>query len=446
MARSVYEVFLNRFGVGVGDYVEVVYDGGKRLRGVLMPKTIFSGEDILVLKLDNGYNIGIKMERIADMRRLDPPWSAVESVRRVVKRPGPLPRVRIIAVGGTILSRVDYRTGGVRSAVTPEDLFDIIPEVLDIADIETVVLMNKYSEHLTPADWGMIAEAVYKAYRDGVEGVVVLHGTDTLGYTSAALSYALRGIDIPVILVGSQRSSDRPSSDAAVNLLSALYAAGNMDVGGVFVAMHHTTSDDLVAIHLGTRVRKNHTSARYAFETIGAPPLALVKNLKEIRYTWLREELRFVRRGEGSVEYRPSFAERGVFLLKFFPGMDPRVVRMVLASGIDVLVMEGTGLGHVSQGVIEVLEEFIGGVKIFMTSQCIWGRTNLRVYDTGRDLLRIGVIPLEDMLSETAYVKASWVLGSFGKDFLETLMPTPIAHDILPREFPARRRCVDDWL
>ncbi len=446
MTRSIYEVFLERFGVRVGDYVEIVYDGGKRLRGVLMPKTIFSGEDILILKLDNGYNIGMRMDRIVDVRRLEPPWSGVESVRRRVERPSSLPRVRIIAVGGTILSRVDYRTGGVRSAVTPEDLFDIIPEVLDIADIETVVLMNKYSEHLTPGDWAKIADAVYGAYRDGVDGVVVLHGTDTLGYTSAALSYALRGIDIPVILVGSQRSSDRPSSDAAVNLLSALYAAGNMDVGGVFVAMHHTTSDDLVAIHLGTRVRKNHTSARYAFETIGAPPLALVKNLKEIRYTWLRDELRFVKRGGGSVEYRPGFAERGVFLLKFFPGMDPSVVRLVMASGIDALVIEGSGLGHVSQGVIEVLEEFIEEVRVFMASQCIWGRTNLRVYDTGRDLLRIGVVPLEDMLSETAYVKATWILGSFGKDYLDTLMPTPISHDILPRSFPARRRCVDDWI
>ncbi len=439
---SLLNMFLRRFGVGEGDYVEIMYDGSKKLRGVIMPRNMFSQEDILVIKLDNGYNVGLKMDRINDIRPAKPDWPETPRIESKGVGKRGLPKIKILAVGGTILSRVDYRTGGVRSAVEPEELIEIIPEVVDVADIDVDIIMNKYSEHLTPSDWTRISEEVYKAYRDGYDGIVVLHGTDTMAYTSAALSYSLNRIDKPVILVGSQRSSDRPSSDAALNLLAALYAAGNLRYGGVYVAMHHTTSDKEVAIHIGTRVRKNHTSARYAFESIGLPPLALVKPSWSIEYTWVENHLGLVARGSGNPEFRPLFSDRAV-LIKFYPGMKASHLRLIILDpSVEAVVIEGTGLGHVSSQVAEVIQDAISmGKHVFMTSQCIWGRVNLNVYDTGRMLLKYGVIPLEDMLPETAYVKASWVIGNYGSDALKELMPTPMANDILPRSFPASRRC-----
>jgi len=441
------DTFLKGFGVKEGDYIEVVYDNDKRLRGIIMPKNMFSGDDVLVIKLDNGYNVGLKMERIKEIMKLDLKWPdskvVLERGRQVYND---LPRVKILAVGGTILSRVDYRTGGVRSAVDPDELLDIIPEIREVCDIDVEIIMNKYSEHLTPSDWEVISNYVYNSYREGYDGIVLLHGTDTMGYTSAALSFSLNKIGVPVVLVGSQRSSDRPSSDAAINLLSALYAAANLRYSGVFLAMHSSTSDDRVAIHLGTRVRKNHTSARFAFESIGIDPVAYVYSGRKLRieYTYVGDYLGLDTRGSTSVDFNPRFSDR-VALMKFYPGMKANLMRrLILDESIDAIIIEGTGLGHVSDVVAEVLKDAISmGKYVFMTSQCIWGRTNLNVYDTGRFLLKYGVIPLEDMLSETAYVKASWVIGNFGSDALSELMPTPIFHDILPKSLAVGRKGCD---
>jgi len=434
------ELFLKKFGVKYGDYVSVYLNDGSKLNGVLMPKHIFSHAETIILKLDNGYNLGIHFSKINRIEKIEYQYEVTNNIFRVrhQSRRSNLPKIKILAVGGTILSKVDYRTGGVKSAVDPDELIDIIPEVLDIADIETEIIMSKYSEHLTHDDWKIISEKVYKVYREGVDGVVILHGTDTLGYTSAALSFSLKGIGIPIILVGSQRSSDRPSSDAAVNLLSALYLAGNFKYSGVYVAMHDGSSDDLVAVHLGTRVRKNHTSMRSAFQSIDIPPIAFVRNYTEILYQEFLGELNMRLRGEEAIEFKPVFS-KNVALIKFYPGMSPEIFKFFM-NDYKAIIIEGTGLGHVSDKVLDVLRDIVrSGINVFMTSQCIWGRVNLNVYDTGRELLKIGVIPLENMLSETAYVKASWVIGNYGEEYLTELMPVNIANEIIPRSFVGLR-------
>ncbi len=429
---TLVDIFLNKYGLKYGDRVELKVNG-KFFRGIIMPKHFFSEPDILIIKMDNGYNIGFKISRIDEIKKIEEVFlGGSERVKRRFKPREGLPKIKILAVGGTILSKVDYRTGGVRSAVDPDELVDIIPEVVDIADIDTDVVMSKYSEHLTQDDWSYISKKVYQAYKSGYDGIVLLHGTDTLGYTSAALSFSLRGIPIPIILVGSQRSSDRPSSDAALNLLSALYAAGNLRYSGVFVAMHLTSSDDEIGIHVGTRVRKNHTSMRSAFQSIGIPPIAKIRNYSNIVYTSITDFIHLNYRGEDRLLFKPNFA-RGVALIKFYPGMSPEIFKFI-AEDHRVIIIEGTGLGHVSDRVLDVLKPIVkDGVKIFMASQCIWGRVNMNVYDTGRELLKIGVKPLEDMLAETAYVKASWILGNFTFDSIDELMLTNIANEILPR-------------
>jgi len=312
-----------------------------------------------------------------------------------------------LSTGGTIASRIDYRTGAVTPAVSSEELHALIPELSEIARVEPEIVFNVFSENIGPSNWSTLAERVEKVVKEGADGVVITHGTDTLGYTSAALSFALRGAPIPVILVGSQRSSDRPSSDATLNLIGGVSMAATAPFSGVYVAMHLDENDERLAIHNGTRVRKNHTSRRDAFASIGVPLAAV----------WGRNGLEMVsdtlpRRGGKDFEPKTGFDDR-VALLKFYPGMPGSTIKSAEKSGVRCLVIEGTGLGHTNKECADALKAFVGnGGMAFMTSQCVNGRVDMNVYDTGRDLQRAGVLPLGDMLAETALVKAMWTLGN----------------------------------
>lgn len=427
MATSLHKLVLNKFGVDEGDRVSLELLDGSVLDGIIMPKHEFSGEHILILKLDSGYNIGIDIRKIKNIKLIEKlPEIRAQPIVKYVRREE-LPKVVVLGVGGTILSRVDYRTGAVRSAISADELLDILPELIDIAEIETKIIMNKYSEHLTVKDWEKIAKEAYsQIIRDDVEGVVILHGTDTLGYTAAALSFALRNLSKPVILVGSQRSSDRPSSDAALNLISAIYAAAYSPFAHVMVAMHKSPSDNIIALHIGTRIRKNHTSRRDAFQSIDIDPIGYVRDGKNLDIAWSKYRSRDSRLTNLMNNFNPKAA-----LIKFYPSITPSIIEILVEDNYDAIIIEGTGLGHIAEYLFNTIKGAIkDGVKIFMTSQCIWGRTNLYVYDTGRELLSMGVIPLGNMLSETALVKAMWALGNFNKDDLIKIMLTNYEHEI----------------
>ncbi|PDM26977.1 Glu-tRNA(Gln) amidotransferase GatDE subunit D [Candidatus Bathyarchaeota archaeon B24-2] len=410
LEKSGYRGFLltvlNEAGVDIGDVIRVE-NPNYTYEGTLIPRSEFGSEDCIVIKLRSGYNIGVKVTRqtkITKLRSGEKP--AFIPPPQPEAKPG-LRRVAVISTGGTIASRVDYRTGGVRPALSASDLYSVVPELSDLAVIEADILFSILSENMTPQHWKKIAVATAKKIEEGVAGVVIPHGTDTMAYTAAALSFAFKNLPVPVILVGSQRSSDRPSSDAATNLLGAVKAAAYAPFAEVAVAMHESTSDDSILIHRGTKVRKCHTSARYAFKSINSPPLARVKNGK---VTMLIEDYRR-RSPRESFEVYPEFEDR-VALLKFYPGLNPEVIDFYVDKGYLGLILEGTGLGHVSARCFPSVKRAIeSGLIVAMTSQCIWGRVNMNVYDTGRDLLRLGVIPLEDMLPETALVKLMWVLG-----------------------------------
>ena len=264
--------------------------------------------------------------------------------------------------------------------------------------------------------------------------MVVTTGTDVMGYTSAALSFALQGVPIPVLVVGSQRSSDRPSSDGYLNLIGATSLAVSAEFSGVYVVMHANSSDDLLAVHRGTRVRKNHTSARAAFESVGVEPVAY----------WTRRGTQLSsgtlpKRGREVFSARPRFDE-AVALLKFYPSMPTSYLEAIIGTGLKGLVIEGTGLGHVNSKNIAHLEKFIdGGGLVCMTSQCVWGRVEMNVYDNGRDLLEAGVLPLEDMLGETALAKMMWVLANSGSaDERGKMMQANLAGEVTERSFPSR--------
>ena len=423
--------FLRRAKAAIGDVLEVGTSWGT-VTGTVVPRYLYGDKSQIVLKLSSGYNVGLDVSKLTGAKVIAKGEKPAFNPPPVPKSKAGLPRVLILGTGGTIASRIDYRTGAVTPAVSSAELHALIPELSEIARVEPEILLNVFSENMRPPHWSAISRRVKTAVEEGVDGVVITHGTDTMGYTSAALSFALAGIPIPVILVGAQRSSDRPSSDATLNLIGGVSVAANAGFSGVYIAMHLDESDEKVALHRGTRVRKNHTSRRDAFSSVGVP----------VEAVWGRAGLEYADgnlppRGGGNFSPKVKFDEN-VYLLKFYPSMPAWLIKAVADAGARGIVIEGTGLGHVSRECVDALRDFVleGGIA-FMTSQCINGRVNMNVYETGRDLLAAGVIPLEDMLPETALVKTMWALGnSRSTEEAKRLMVENIAGEITSRRFP----------
>jgi glutamyl-tRNA(Gln) amidotransferase subunit D len=418
----------------IGDVVRITKED-EVYEGILIPRSEYGDETHLVVKLKNGYNIGIAVTDNMTIEKIGEGTKPTFAPSPIPEQKLGLPKVTIISTGGTIASRVDYRTGGVRPALTANDLYSVVPELADIADIETQILLSLFSENITPHDWTEIAQSTAKHILNGVSGVVIAHGTDTMGYTSAALSFALQNLPVPVIIVGSQRSADRPSSDAATNLVGAVLAASKAPFAEVTVAMHETTSDNCIAIHRGTKVRKLHTSRRDAFKSVNTTPIARVENqqISMLVDNYAQRDL------SRKLLVKPKFEEQ-VTLIKSFPGMNPSIIDFYTEKNYKGIVLEGTGLGHVSKNCSNALKKAVQqGLVVAMTSQCVWGRINMNVYDTGRDLQALGIVPLEDMLPETALVKMMWVLAQT-KDTEEAkkLLKTNIAGELLPRTVPER--------
>ncbi len=380
---------------GEGDRVHVEA-GESEFEGVVMPS---SADDNLVLKLDSGYNVGFDPGDVEVEPLEEDVGGGAEPPLVERERDPDLPDFSLISTGGTIASTVDYRTGAVTAQFTADDVLKAVPELGEQANYSGRVVANILSENMTPEHWMELAEAVYEEIESGADGVVVMHGTDTMAYTASALAFTL-DTPVPVVFVGSQRSADRPSSDNVVNAVCAVEAAKS-DVAEVLICMHRGRDDDVCSLHRATRARKNHTSRRDAFETIGARPLG------EVEYESRDVELHgsYVERGERELSL-DSELEPDVQHVKYTPGKSAEVVDGSAAG----LVVEGTGLGHVSSDWIETLEEFDG--PVVMTSQCLEGRVCDRVYDTGRDLLDAGVVEAEDTLPETAYVKLMWALAN----------------------------------
>ncbi len=424
---------LSKHSISVGDSIKIATENGE-ITGLLMPRYESASEEYIVIKLNSGYNTGIHVTKIKSIAKLLDKGQAVAAVRTpAVTANQNLPKVALISTGGTIASKIDYRTGGVHAALSADELYASVPELANHASIDPEVLMSEYSENLRPEHWTLIAEKIAEKIKTGrYRGIVVPHGTDTMHYTAAALSFALQKLPIPVVLVGAQRSSDRPSSDAALNLLGATVFATESKYAGIFVTMHAGTSDDTIACHVGTRVRKNHTSRRDAFESIDMTPVAFVKN-NEIEMQQKCPNRLVQRSSDSPFEVNTKFENR-VILLKYYPGFDPMLLEHVINVGYRAIVLEGTGLGHVGKECFHALKKAVdAGIMVCMTSQCIWGRIRMTVYDTGRDLLDIGVIPLSDMISETATVKAMWALAnSEDVEAAKKIMQENLANEISP--------------
>ncbi len=417
---------LSSSGVSVGDSVTVHSD--MTYRGIVMPRYEHGDDAHIVLKLDSGYNVGLEISSIQSIsRNQEEVQETAEPARPVGKTEG-LPGILLLSTGGTIASRVDYRTGAVTPVLTAEQINSAVPEVAKIANIDTEVLFSEYSENVVPGHWLKMAEAASRHADSDYAGIIIAHGTDTMHYTSSFLSFALAGFPIPIVLVGSQRSPDRASSDAALNLIGAARFITKRRTPGVYIAMHQDRSDGDVSCHAGTRVRKNHTSSRGAFQTIGGEPAFVVtgsgitRNLSGDYYDV-----------DG---FRPRIhLDERVALVKYHPGYGPKMIDWMIQNEYRGIIFEGTGLGHIGDTMYEAVGRAAdSGMFLGMTSQCIDGRVRMTVYESGRDLLNLGIIPLEDMIPETALVKAMWAMGGTkeGNNDIRDIMLSKVASEITP--------------
>ncbi len=381
---------------------------GRKYEGLLLPSP---KKEFLVLKLDSGYNVGIRKEGAKVEELGEVKLEAKETGNR---KPGTKGDIAILGMGGTVCSRVEYKTGAVFPSMSPEDLVRNVPGLDRICTFHTREIFSMLSEDMTPWHWAEAASEIRKEIEGGAQGVVVLHGTDTMHYTSAALSFMLQNSPVPVYLVGAQRSSDRPSTDGRINVLNACFAAKSGPMANVGVCMHAGMDDEACLIHLGTKVRKMHSSRRDAFESVNVPPLAKVDYRSEL----IEPYMKYNERG-GKLKFENRVNEN-VALVYTYPGIKPEFIDSL--AKYEGVVVAGTGLGHVptnpfnakyTRSIVPNLKALVdSGIPVAMASQCVFGRVNMDVYTAGRMLQEAGVFGhLADWTPETAYVKMCWVLG-----------------------------------
>ncbi len=422
---------MRRFGVTVWCVVAAKTTTGT-FRGLLLPRSETADADHLILKLGSGYNIGLRHDTIESLEKL----GFHEAVYKIPEKEFPSdpgkPKVKLLGTGGTIASRLDYRTGAVIPAFSPGELYGSVPELADICNLHTEKLFGIFSENMGPEQYISLAQHIGEAIRDGYDGIVIGHGTDTMHHTAAALSFMVQDSPVPIVMVGSQRSSDRPSSDAAQNLINAVSTAARGDIAEVMVCMFGPTSDRYNLLHRGTRVRKMHSSYRSTFRTIGDIPLGKVENGVVTPFVGSHKR----RRKDREARVQAVFDER-VTLVYYYPNMQPDIIDALVDCGYRGIVIAGTGLGHVNRKIYPALERaHRAGVLLFMTLQTLWGFVQMYVYETGREILGLGVVPLSNMLPEVAYVKLGWALGARPGDpaGVAELMTTVIAGETTERE------------
>lgn len=421
---------LQKFNVRVWSEAVIKSSRGE-FNGIVLPRSENDDDKHIVLKLITGYNIGIATDTIEDIKEC----GYKEAHYKIPEKEFPVsenkPNIKLFGTGGTIASRLDYRTGAVIPAFSPGELYGAVPELADICNLTTDKLFAVFSENMGPKQYVVLAKAIGEQIEKGIDGIVIGHGTDTMHHTAAALSFMVQNPPVPVVMVGSQRSSDRPSSDAALNLIHATKAAAESDIAEVLVCMFGPTSDEYGLLHMGTRVRKMHSSYRSTFRTIGDVPVAMIdrEKITPIKQNYNK------RRNDRDVKITPVFEEK-VALVYYYPNMQPDIIDSLVANGYKGIVIAGTGLGHVNKPVYPAIERATkAGVAIYMTVQTLWGYVHMFVYDTGRDLMSMGIIPTENMLPEVAYVKLGWALGQTDDmEKVKEIMLTPISDEITKRE------------
>jgi len=428
--------WLKNQGLKVWDEIEVT-KAGSSLKGVILPRNELAETDFISLKLSTGYNIGFNPRETYRIKKIGRFEGRYHVPKVNVTQKPELPFVPILGCGGTIASRLDYQTGGTIPALTPEELFSSFPEIAELARVETRLLFDIFSENITFKHYiKILTEIEHLIQNKTPQGIVLTHGTDTMAFTAAALSFSITNPPFPIVITGSQRSSDRPSSDAFFNLYnSVLYAASPQAKKEVVVVMHEKSSDTSCTIHRGTRVRKMHSSRRDTFKSIGGSPLGRITEGKII-YEMEEENLPIKAKLKNKPVHITKNFEEKVGLIYHYPGIQPGILDYCIEAGFKGIVLVGTGLGHVSFNLIPTIEKAIENEMIIvMTTQCLHGFTALSVYESGRRLQKAGVIHAFNILPEIAYIKLAYLLGNYReKEKVKELMKQNLKGEITIRE------------
>ena len=418
-----------------GDRVRIITFDEIR-EGILMPN---EETDSVVIKLDNGYNAGIDNKKVKEIKVIEK-YKAKEKIKKEIRKDSKKTTIAILHTGGTIAGKVDYRTGGVVARFAPEEILEMFPELFEIANFDSKLIANMWSEDLRFKHYSLMCKAIEEEVKKGVNGIILTHGTDTMAYSSAALSFALENLGIPVILVGSQRSSDRGSSDAAVNLICAAEFITKTDFAGVAICMHEGTSDNNCLIMPACKTRKLHTSRRDAFKVVNDKAIARI-NYETRKIDIIKKDYDKKSKDKKLI-VKDKFEEK-VGILKMHPNMFPE--QFEFFRNYNGLVIEGTGLGQAPVGIpndlckiharnLDAIKKIIkNGCLVVMASQCIFGRVQMHVYSNAIDLVNAGVIPGEDMLPETAFVKLAWLLGNYKKEDVKALITKNLRGEINER-------------
>ncbi|MEM0372320.1 MAG: Glu-tRNA(Gln) amidotransferase subunit GatD [archaeon] len=412
--------------VRVGDFITVDVEG-KKYEGVLMPSTGLGDPDHIVIKTSSGYNIGLQHVPLMKITRIEKEFKRAKEESEIelgkkkrineIKFDVSKPKVSLITTGGTITSRVDYETGGVTSLMKPDELLSNTPELAGIINVTDIVSpFTRMSESISFKDYDELGKCVEKELNK-TGASIVTHGTDTLHYTAAALSFMFHSTRLPVVLTGAQRSSDRPSSDASMNLVCAAHAAA-YDFGEVGICMHASSSDDSCFFMRGTKTRKMHTSRRDAFRPVNDVPFARIFPDGKI------EKISEYRKKEECEAKAFTGFEEKTALVKFAPNLSPEIIDFYAGKKYKGIVIEATGLGQVALNTRDkklswlpsVKKAVDDGVAVCFAPQTLYGRLNPFVYAEARKYHEVGAVFLEDMLPETAYVKLAWLLKNGKKD------------------------------
>ena len=389
------EKFISDSGAEVHDRVRIETES-MTYEGLIMPKHNFSEENIMIIKLDNGYNIGVSTEgaKLSVLSKA----KLKETIVETKKKNKDLQNITILGTGGTIASFIDYKTGAVSPAITAEQLVNSVKALDEIANINAEPLFSLASEDMKPNHWEDMAIKVKEIHDKNNHGIIIGHGTDTMAYSAAALAFQLPEISNPIVFTGAQRSPDRPSSDAHLNLVGAAKTAMS-DLGEVCIAMHETTDDRNVAIWRGNRARKAHSSMRNAFTSPNEGPIGIVSDKIE----WKRK----YKSTSEKTTIKAGFDDN-IGMVWSHPGLSVQDWESIV-NGKNGVVIAGTGLGHINSELLDVIGKTTKNIPVTMSSQCLSGSTNLNVYRNGRKLLENGVVETYDMLPETALVKMMWL-------------------------------------
>ncbi len=423
-------ILLEKNEIEIWDIVQITTTKSK-YEGIILPRSEYSEAEYINLKLENNYNIGIKVSEVQDIKKLGKREAKYKIPEKEFPIDKSLPHIMLLGTGGTVASRLDYTTGAVIPSFTPGELFSSVPELAEICNLECEMVFEILSENMKHEYWQKLAKKIEEAANSGIKGIMIGHGTDTMSFTSAALSFMLQDLSIPVVLVGSQRSSDRPSSDAAVNLINAAVVATS-DIAEVVISMMGSASHDYGLIHRGTLARKMHSSVRHTFRTIDNIPLGMIQNRQIKMFT-----NDYQKRSKTETKAVPTF-EKKTALIYSYPGMDDESIDYFIDKGYRGIVFAGTGLGHLPTTLYNSIERAVQeGITILMTTQTLHGFVGMNVYSTGRELQNLGIIPGRNLLPEVAFIKLGWVLGQTQDPTeIKRLLLKNIAGEFVEREVP----------